>query len=607
MAVNLSPVGGVAAQFFSNNGVPLTGGKLYTYLAGTTTPAATYTTTSGGTAWTNPIVLDAAGRVSGSGEIWVTNGVTYKFVIKDSNDVLIGTYDNVVGMNDVDASQVTYTPAGSGAVETTVQAKLRQYVSPEDFGADPTGVVDSTSAINAALAASDIVVGTGSYLASNSITVSGSNKQLKLRKLMISAPVVFTDGGNCIFAVEYFGVTNSFPIGGNMLENGTSGDSDLSYNFNAVINYATGTSPDAIVRAHVVRNYRCSFSRWNIDRTYNTKNVYTCDQPAVNLNDNRICGNIIENADYGVYVYGTGSNHVEHHILDYNFVAGAKYGAYYTRERGHYQYMTGGFDFNGQGLVQLDLAGTPLDSIGDVVTGSVSGATGEIIAINGDSLLLIKLTGTFLDTDVINTVAVDTVTDYKAGGPYLDFISQTAAGFARHTINASYLTNVFGNNQEDWVVFKAFSASNTRASIAGQSFVASSGEQYTSLSIDDWSVRGPGNIKVVESTATTAALRTMNTGVVEVVAAGTGTWTTADGSGNKLIEWNTTDGLELGQWSGSQIIKANRNLQYVGGTWETPHPVLGTYHIWVDSSGKLRIKNGQPSSDTDGTVVGTQT
>jgi len=34
---------------------------------------------------------------------------------------------------------------------------------------------------------------------------------------------------------------------------------------------------------------------------------------------------------------------------------------------------------------------------------------------------------------------------------------------------------------------------------------------------------------------------------------------------------------------------------------------LGGYRLWVDSSGRLRIKNGAPTSDTDGTVVGTQT
>jgi hypothetical protein len=153
MAVNLSPVGGVAAQFFTNTGAVLTGGKLYTYLAGTTTPEATYTTNAGNVARTNPIVLDSAGRVPGSGEIWVTVGVSYKFLLKDSNDVLIGTYDNVPSQFSTDASLVTYTPAGVGAVTTTVQAKLRQIVSVQDFGAVGNGVTDDTNAILAAISA----------------------------------------------------------------------------------------------------------------------------------------------------------------------------------------------------------------------------------------------------------------------------------------------------------------------------------------------------------------------------------------------------------------------------------------------------------------------
>lgn len=99
MAVNLSPVAGAAAQFFDNSGNVLTGGKLYTYDAGTTTPAPTYTNSSGITAHPNPIVLNAAGRVPDSGEIWLSDSVSYKFVFKDQNDVLIGTYDNLVGIN----------------------------------------------------------------------------------------------------------------------------------------------------------------------------------------------------------------------------------------------------------------------------------------------------------------------------------------------------------------------------------------------------------------------------------------------------------------------------------------------------------------------------
>ena len=98
MAVNLSPYGGVGAQFLDNAGNVLTGGKIYTYAAGTTTPQATYTNASGAIPHSNPIILDASGRVPG-GEIWLTDGLLYKFALKDSNDVLIATYDNVIGIN----------------------------------------------------------------------------------------------------------------------------------------------------------------------------------------------------------------------------------------------------------------------------------------------------------------------------------------------------------------------------------------------------------------------------------------------------------------------------------------------------------------------------
>lgn len=45
----------------------------------------------------------------------------------------------------------------------------------------------------------------------------------------------------------------------------------------------------------------------------------------------------------------------------------------------------------------------------------------------------------------------------------------------------------------------------------------------------------------------------------------------------------------------------------VGGTYNAANLLtLGTYRIWPDSSGRLRIKNGVPTSDTDGTIIGTQ-
>jgi hypothetical protein len=95
MALNLSPLGGAGWQFFDNNGVPLAGGLLYTYAAGTTTPLATYTTSSGVTANTNPIVLDAAGRPAN--EIWLAANA-YKLVLKTSAGVQLWSMDNITGL-----------------------------------------------------------------------------------------------------------------------------------------------------------------------------------------------------------------------------------------------------------------------------------------------------------------------------------------------------------------------------------------------------------------------------------------------------------------------------------------------------------------------------
>jgi hypothetical protein len=111
MAVNLSPIGN-GFQFFNNDGLPLNAGKLYTYQAGSTTPLATYTDSSGLIANTNPIILGTDGRPPST--IWLSAGFFYKFVLTTSADVTIQTYDNLYGI--IGATPPAATPIPTGGI-----------------------------------------------------------------------------------------------------------------------------------------------------------------------------------------------------------------------------------------------------------------------------------------------------------------------------------------------------------------------------------------------------------------------------------------------------------------------------------------------------------
>lgn len=170
MAVKLSPVFNDAQ--LDSNGNPLNGGKLYTYIAGTTTPQTTYTTSAGSTPQANPIVLNARGEPDNP--IWLTEGLSYKFVLKTAADVTIRTVDNVAGVNDSTTTTVDQwiTPSVSSLT----------YVSATSFtvAGDQTSVFQPGRRIRAVCTAGTIygVIQSSTFGASTSVIVGWDSTQL---------------------------------------------------------------------------------------------------------------------------------------------------------------------------------------------------------------------------------------------------------------------------------------------------------------------------------------------------------------------------------------------------------------------------------------------
>lgn len=163
MTTTLLPV--PKARFFDASGAPLAGGKVYTYVAGTTTPKTTYTDAGGGTPNANPVILDAAGEAN----IWIQGN--YKIVLKNSADVTQWTVDNVSGASEVSVQWLTVT--GTDTLIATPQSAVTSYQAQQIFlfyaeNTNTTAVTINISGLGAksitkngsvALVAGDIVSG----------------------------------------------------------------------------------------------------------------------------------------------------------------------------------------------------------------------------------------------------------------------------------------------------------------------------------------------------------------------------------------------------------------------------------------------------------------
>ena len=152
-------------QFLKADGTPLVGGKLYTYVAGTTTPQATYTDNTGGSANTNPIILDSRGEAN----VWL-GGAIYKFKLTDANDVEIWTVDYISaptsGVSPALSGNVTIDTNSSSPALKITQTGTGYALRVQD-SADPdttATVIDNTGRL-----------GVGTVSPSELVDISGGN------------------------------------------------------------------------------------------------------------------------------------------------------------------------------------------------------------------------------------------------------------------------------------------------------------------------------------------------------------------------------------------------------------------------------------------------
>jgi hypothetical protein len=227
MAVNLSPIGN-GFQFFDNNGAPLNAGKIYTYQAGSSTPLATYTSSSGLTANANPIILGTSGRPPN--DIWLTEGFFYKFILKDSSDVTIQTYDNLYGI--VGATPPAATPIPAGGI----------FLWSGSIGSIPAGYVlcngsngtpdlrdrfivgaGSTYAVDATGGSTDAIVVSHTHTATSVVTDPGHNHTFNILSTIANGNNAYTATGAQVGTGTVTTQTTGVTVATTNASTGTSG------------------------------------------------------------------------------------------------------------------------------------------------------------------------------------------------------------------------------------------------------------------------------------------------------------------------------------------------------------------------------------------------
>lgn len=231
-----TPLQSPYCQFFDSNGDPLSGGLVYTYSAGTTTPKNSYTSYTGITPNTNPVILDSSGRA----EIWCVG--TYRIDVKTSMGVLVRSVDNLPAVNTGgDMTAAIYDPANVAQQLvglTAVQSPTNKSFNSTNTATTQTAGDNSTKLATTAYADT---AGNGVLQASNLVKTSDTT--------FADIPGMSFACGIGNYSLRVYGRVDQLAAGGHKLQNTFSGTLSGLFGFANVYNSGTASPLSSTVLA----------------------------------------------------------------------------------------------------------------------------------------------------------------------------------------------------------------------------------------------------------------------------------------------------------------------------------------------------------------------
>ena len=535
--------------------------------------------------------------------------------IAEADIVALEAFDTTLGTS-AGSNSVGFLQAGTGASSRTVQAKLRETVSVKDFGAVGNGIADDTAAIQAALTAAERVyfpTPSTSYLissinipANRTLITDGVSTKFQQKSGQPDGTRVFnvmgpnvtigdmtvqgniaTDGNEQNHAINInsgvagvnlynvrVGNIRGIDIRGDVVYIGqsvasgtTSGVSVASADGNNILRNVVSIVGGSNIEVGQVTGPAVGFMHLDIE----PDGTYTGN--CVNIRVGQVTGRhigVVVNTPSGDLVFNENIQFGEVNLDP----------AFATQSTPAY---SGGASIADQAVIlrstkDVSIGSLKVNGYNGAAIWKVSGGVSNISVVIGQAFLS---NCNIVDGNTYSYVVCNNVTF-----GYLNADTPLATSVAQRILQ--------GNNCV--VNSGTFSLGSTGSLIRSGSnnSVRNSDITFKSGATSTYVVLGATNAQLKNCTVTGAEYLAGFTTGLDVENSTVTTSVAALNTVTKAVYKNST-------------INSQYYAFATGTSAYTEAIAFGSYFLWVDATGDLRIKNGVPTSDTDGTVVGTQT